>query len=124
MPYINTKEEPCLFTHLTGTTNVGTKRPREKDTPNKESERGDFTHLQYMLHVVVLCRCVYMCIRYIYFNTIWFSLAEAEAAKRKKRQKGEKPAVLAEKKGKENVARKQTTKAKAKGKTTCPDILS
>ena len=65
-----------------------------------------------------------MCIRYIYFNTIWFSLAEAEAAKRKKRQKGEKPAVLAEKKGKENVARKQTTKAKAKGKTTCPDILS
>ena len=113
-----------MFTHLTGTTNFGTKRPREKDTPNKESERGDFTHLQYMLHVVVLCRCVYMCIRYIYFNTIWFSLAEAEAAKRKKRQKGEKPAVLAEKKGKENVARKQTTKAKAKGKTTCPDILS
>lgn len=64
-----------------------------------------------------------MCIRYIYFNTIWFSLAEAEAAKRKKRQKGEKPAVLAEK-GKGNVARKQTMKAKAKGKTTCPDILS
>ena len=84
MPYINTKEEPCLFTNLTGATNVGTKQPREKDTPNKESERGDFTHLQYMLHVVVLGRCVYTCIRYIYFNTIWFSLAEAEAAKRKK----------------------------------------
>ena len=124
MPYINTKEEPCLYTNLTGATNVGTKQPREKDTPNKENERGDFTHLQYMLHVhvVVLGRCVYVYKVHLLQHHLVLS-CRGRGSKKEEMTKGRESVVLAEK-CKENVARKQTTKAKAKGKTTCPDILS
>ena len=114
MPYINTKEEPCLYTNLTGATNVGTKRPREKDTPNKENERGDFTHLQYMLHVTCSC-VVQMCVHVYKVHLLQHHSVlscRGRGSKKEEMTKGREASGFS----REEVQRKCCTKTNNKGK--------